>query len=216
MDFKQKTDDTEKPFGDREHIQSPEELTAYIRLVRPGTLILVLALALVFVALIIWGCTGTLPVTKSVNGVMTTIEKRMNNSFAHYHRDYFEAEKSFPKEKLERYDAYFFLNAYEYSGEDLLGKEIIVSCPGKAPIKGTITLVEPEPYDRDEIRAEFDAEWIVNTCVESDYSWVVAGTLDSDTYDKSWSLVDITVVTENVRPISFLFRQEEYPWQEKK
>ena len=187
-------------------VRSPEELDAYIRVVRPGTLILVIALALILLALVIWGYAGTLPVTKSVSGVMTTIEKRMDNSYEYYHRDYFEDEKALPAEELQRYDAYFFLNAFEFSGEELMGKEVVVTRPGKPAVKGTVTLVEKEPYDRDEIRAEFDAEWIVNTCVESDYSWVVAATLEDDNYDDRWSLVNVTIVTENVRPISFLLR----------
>lgn len=192
--------------GNQDRVRSPEELDAYIRIVKPGTLLLVIALVLVLVALIVWGNIGTLPVTKNVSGVMTTIEKRMDNSYEYYHRDYFQAERELPPEELQRYDAYFFLDAYEYSGEELMGKEIIVSRPGKQSVKGTVTLVEKEPYDRDEIRAEFDAEWIVNTCVESEYSWVVAGTLDNNTYDDNWSLVDVTIITDNIHPISFLLR----------
>lgn len=190
----------------RNRVRSPEELDAYIRVVRPGTLILVIAMALILLALIVWGCTGTLPVTKSVSGGMTTIEKRMEYSYAYYGWDYFAAEKDMPTEELQRYDAYFFLNAYEFSGDDLLGKEIIVSRPGKNAVRGVVTLVEPVPYTREEILVEFDSQWVVDNCVESDYSWVVAGRLDSDEYDESWSLVDVTIVTENVHPISFLLR----------
>lgn len=190
----------------RNRVRSPEELDAYIRVVRPGTLILVIALALVLVALIVWGYTGTLPVTKNVSGGMTTIEKRMEYSYAYYGWDYFAEEKDMPTEELQRYDAYFFLNAYEFSGDDLLGKEIIVSRPGKNAVRGVVTLVEPVPYTREEILVEFDSQWVVDNCVESDYSWVVAGRLDSDEYDESWSLVDVTIVTENVHPISFLLR----------
>lgn len=190
----------------QDRVRSPEELDAYIRVVRPGTVLLVAALALVMIALVVWGFYGTLPITKNVSGVMTNIETRMENSQAYYDRDYFEAEKALPVEELQRYDAYFFLNAYEFSGEDLMGREIIVSRPGKTPVRGTVTLVEKEPYDRDEIRAEFDAEWIVNTCVEADYSWVVAGQLEDAEYDDSWYLVDVTLVTDTVHPISFLFR----------
>ena len=190
----------------QDRVRSPEELDAYIRVVKPGTLLLVIAMVLVLAALIIWGNIGTLPVTKNVSGVMTNIENRMDNSYEYYHRDYFQAEHELPPEELQRYDAYFFLDAYEFSGEELMGKEIIVSRPGKPAVKGIVTLVEKEPYDRDEIRAEFDAEWIVNTCVESEYSWVVAGTLDNNTYDDNWSLVDVTIITDNLHPISFLLR----------
>jgi hypothetical protein len=74
-------------------------------------------------------------------------------------------------------------------------------------VRGTVFYAEKEPYDREEIRAEFDAEWVVNTCVESDYSWVVAGEIDSDEYtDDWWSLVNVTIITDYVHPISFLLR----------
>ena len=206
METKQKTGGVFS-LESRDRVRSPEELDAYIRVVRPGTLILVIALALVLVALAVWGCTGTLPVTKNVNGVITSIEKRRENSYAYYGRDYFETADEYPDEVVKRNDVYFFLNAFEFSGEDLLGKEIIVSRPGHEPVRGTVFYAEKEPYDREEIRAEFDAEWIVNTCVENDYSWVVAGELNSDEYtDEWWSLVNVTIITDKVHPISFLLR----------
>ena len=191
--------------GDR--VRSPEELDAYIRVIKPGTLIIVIALALVLIALTVWGYTGTLPVTKSVNGVITSIEQRRKNSLAHYGRDYFETADKYPDELVKRNDVYFFLNAFEFSGEDLVSKDIIVNRPGHEPVRGTVFYAEKEPYDREEIRAEFIAEWIVNTCVESDYSWVVAGEIDSDEYtDDWWSLVNVTIITGYVHPISFLLR----------
>lgn len=192
---------------DQEGVHSPEELDAYIRVIKPGTLIIVTALVLVLIALAVWGCTGTLPVTKNVNGVINSIEQRRENSYAYYGHDYFETADEYPDELVKRKDVYFFLNAFEFSGEELVGKELIVSRPGHEPVRGTVFYAEKEPYDREEIRAEFDAEWIVNTCVESDYSWVVAGEIDSDEYtDDWWSLVNVTIITDNVHPISFLLR----------
>ena len=38
-------------------------------------------------------------------------------------------------------------------------------------------------------------------------AWVVAGELNSDEYtDEWWSLVNVTIITDNVHPISFLLR----------
>ena len=64
--------------GDR--VRSLDELDAYIRVVRPGTMILVGALALVLAALIVWSLTGTIPYTTTVNGYITTYY-RMNYFF---------------------------------------------------------------------------------------------------------------------------------------
>lgn len=82
--------------GDRDRVRSPEELDAYIRVIRPGALILVIAMTVVVAALIIWGCTGTMPVTKNANGVMTTIQNRMDNSDKYYGRNYFETVRTVP------------------------------------------------------------------------------------------------------------------------
>ena len=191
---------------DRDRVRSPEELDAYIRVINPGMRVLVLALTLVLVALIVWGYTGTLPVTVSASGVMASIESRMHNSNAFYNRDSFGLEKGLTEEELQSNNAYFFLNAYEFSGDDLMGKEVIVSRPGKNTVHGTVVSVEPVPYSREEILAEFVSQWVVENCVQSDYSWVVAARLDSDEYDDSLALVDVTIVTENVHPISFLMR----------
>lgn len=42
------------------------------------------------------GCTGTMPVTKNANGVMTTIQNRMDNSDKYYGRNYFETVRTVP------------------------------------------------------------------------------------------------------------------------
>lgn len=205
MDTRQKTGGIFTA-GDRDRVRSPEELDAYIRIVKPGTLILVIALTLVLAALIIWGFTGTLPVTKSVSGMMTSIENRRENALTYYGRDIFGSEPDMTDEERQRCDAYFFLNAYEFSGDDLMGSEIIVSRPGKKAVRGVVASVEPVPYNREEILGEFGSRWVVENCVEADYSWVAAGQLDSDEYNESWALVDVTIVTDNVHPISFLLR----------
>ena len=205
MDTKQKTDGI-FTLGDRERVRSPEELDAYIRIVKPGTLILVIALALVLAALIIWGFTGTLPVTKSVSGMISSIEDRRESARTYYGRDVLAEKKNIPAEEQQRCDAYFFLNAYEFSGDDLLGRQIIVSRPGKKAVRGVVTSVEPVPYSREEILGEFRSQWVVDNCVEADYSWVAAGRLESDEYNESWALVDVTIVTDNVHPISLLLR----------
>lgn len=192
--------------GDLDRVRSPEELDAYIRIVKPGTLILVIALTLVLAALILWGFTGTLPVTESVSGIMTTMENRRENALTYYGRDTFAAEQNMPDEERQRCDAYCFLNAYEFSGDDLIGREIIVSRPGKKAVRGVVASVEPVPYSREEILGEFGSHWVVDNCVEADYSWVAAGQLDSDEYNESWALVDVTIVTDNIHPISFLLR----------
>ncbi|MBQ6398927.1 MAG: hypothetical protein IJI21_02285 [Clostridia bacterium] len=187
-------------------MRSPEELDTYIRIVSPGTLILVTALALVLAALMIWGCTGTLPVTKRASGVMISIENRRENARAYDGRIIFAEKQNLPAEELRRCDACFFLNAHEFSGDELTGRDVIISRPGKNAVRGVVASVEPVPYTREEILSEFGSRWVVDSCVESDYSWVVTARLDGNEYDQSRTLVDVTIVTDNVRPISFLLR----------
>ena len=189
-------------------VRSPEELDNYIRVQKPGTLILVLALALVVVALIVWGFIGTLPVTKNVTGVLDYTQNRLISGM-NYYKEVYNADiieiPDLPEEELYRLDAYFFVNTYEFSRDDLLGKEVIISRPGKSAIHTVVADVIQMPYDRKEVLAEF-GEWIANTCPESDYSWVGICRIDSADYAEVFTLVDVTIVTDNIHPISFLFR----------
>lgn len=191
----------------RDRVRSPEELDAYIRVVRPGTLVLVIALVLIVGSLIVWGFTGTLPVTKTFDGVTFSIQMRRDNSLYYYGRDYYEGVlDDVPEEVLQRYDMYFFLNGYEYTYEDIIGKDVLVSRPGKPTVHGTIAMVSAGPYHRNEILAEFDSAWIVNEMVPSDYAWMAVAQLDSDEYNERLISADVTVVMENVHPIDLLLR----------
>jgi hypothetical protein len=53
----------------RERIVSPEALDAYVRVTKPGVLLIIAALFVIVAALLIWGFTGTLPQTLTANGV---------------------------------------------------------------------------------------------------------------------------------------------------
>lgn len=52
-----------------ERISSPEQLTDYIRVSRPGIWIVLIAAVVLLVSLLIWGVYGALPDAVSVNGV---------------------------------------------------------------------------------------------------------------------------------------------------
>ena len=52
-----------------ERISSPEQLTDYIKVTRPGVWIILVAIIILLVSLLIWGVYGTLPDMVSLNGV---------------------------------------------------------------------------------------------------------------------------------------------------
>lgn len=197
-----------------ERVRSPEELDAYIRVVRPGTLILVISLVLVLAALIVWGFTGTIPYTKTVDGVVFTELDRYWN-FLNFETDT-EGYNTFmdqiskldeeERNKIYEKKVFVFLDAFEYDREELMGREIIIRYPGVDPMSSTITAIESVPYTREEITNEFGGEWVTANCVDSDFSWVVACQLSGNSYEDSGSLVSATVLTEDIRPIVYLFR----------
>ena len=51
-------------FESEDRVESPERVNEYIRVVSPGTWVMVSGLFLVLVAFIVWGFTGTIPQTE--------------------------------------------------------------------------------------------------------------------------------------------------------
>jgi hypothetical protein len=54
----------------QDRVISPEALDAYVRVAKPGAGLMIAALFVFTAALLIWGFTGTLPKTLTVNGVL--------------------------------------------------------------------------------------------------------------------------------------------------
>ena len=66
--------------------------------------------------------------------------------------------------------------------------------------------VDAAPVTKEEIVKEFGSNWIAANCADSEFSWVVHGRIEQTDFLELGMVVDVTIVTDNVRPISFLLR----------
>ena len=203
--------DTASRKDDRKRVRSPEELDTYIRVVHPGIILLIGAFTLIVVALVIWGLTGSLPVTISAKGVYYSEYARMatqavEEGTLEEFKDITETLSEEDRASLGESYVYCFLNAYQYNRQDLMDKNVTVAYPGMKPVQGKIVAVGTIPYTRDMITREFGTSFIADTCASSDYSWVVE--IESDeTFDIDMrSLMDVTVEIGQVKPMSMLFQ----------
>ena len=210
METNKATDAAEKK-DKRDRVRSPEELDAYIRVVRPGTVLLIGAFALIVIALTVWGVTGTLPVTVSGKGVFYSEYYRLAAQATEESRlaDFEESTAGLSEEEraaLERPYVYCFLNAYQYDRASLIDKKVTVVYPGKQPAQGKVVAVSAVPYTKDMITKEFGTSFIADACASSDYSWLLEVETDAPLENDMRSLMDVTVEIDQVRPISMLFQ----------
>ncbi len=210
METKKATDTAGKK-DKRSRVRSPEELDAYIRVVRPGTALLIGAFTLIVVALVVWGVTGSLPVTVGAKGVLGTDYARMaaRAEAEDMMDNLLESTANLTDEELEvlgKQYVYCFLDAYQYNRADLEGKKASVAYPGKQPVQGKIAWVESLPVTKETITKEFRTSFIADTCATSDYSWVVAVETDEAFDSEIYSLMDVTIEIGQVKPISMLFQ----------
>lgn len=210
MEAKKATDTAEKK-DERSRVRSPEELDAYIRVVHPGTVLLIGAFTLIVVALIVWGVTGKLPVNVSCKGVLNS-EYNRQAAFAAEEGNLQEFEQSIAelseedRSEYEHPHVYCFLNAYQYNRTDLMDKKVSVAYPGKQPVQGKVVSVFAVPYTKDMITKEFGTSFIADACASSDYSWLLELETDQLLGNAMLSLMDVTVEIGQVQPISMLFQ----------
>lgn len=196
---------------DRNRVRSPEELDAYIRVVRPGTIFLIGAFTLVVVALVVWGLTGSLPITINAKGVYYSEYARAATQAVEEGRleEFKETTESLSEEDRASFGesyVYCFLNAYQYNRQDLVDKKAAVAYPGMKPVQGNVIGVGTIPYTKDMIAKEFGTSFIADTCATSDYSWVVEIQTDELFDIDMRSLMDVTVEIGQVKPMSMLFQ----------
>ena len=210
MESEKATDAADKK-DNRKRVRSPEELDAYIRLVRPGTMLLIGAFTLIVVALIVWGVTGKLPVTVSGKGVLYSEYYRLASEaiVAGKEEEFRETTALLSDEdrsSLEQPYVYCFLDAYQYNRDELEDKKVAITYPGKQPVQGRVVGVTADPYTKDMITREFNTSFIADTCASSDYSWVLQVETSEPIDSYRGALMDTTIEIGQVQPISMLFR----------
>ena len=185
-------------------LSSPEKLNGYIRVVTPGTWILIAALALVMAALIFWGIAGKIPVCLSVKGVGVSedIEQAL---LSRQEGDFSEAD---------------LVNAIicPINTEDVVSASILDKKQARvvfrdgATAEGTTRLFDSVPHSLQEVEnflSDYLLEysgWFFSQIEDYDYSYVVIVEIDKPVDLYYWKdVADVSIVTQEIHPISFLF-----------
>ncbi len=182
---------------------SRDGLDDYIKVSSPGLLVIIGALSLVLVATIVWGFTGTIPVTLTVTGCVVDTEalseQQVQNGDAA--GDAYAIPDGVWIARL--------VDSSKYSAEQIVkfGGDVTIAMPDRTTFKEKIEYVTPYPLNRDEVRQYLrNSDWVVDQCVNSNYSWGIAVHVYDDISDHMFTTPQVTMITDEVPPISFLAR----------
>lgn len=162
-----------------DRVESPEKINEYIRVSGPGTHIMVAALLIVVVALIVWGLTGTLPVTETVDGVVDSSNDNHITCFA---------------------------DASRFSPVGLVGKQVSIHLSDNTSVLGTVEYVSDTPMSGEQAEAMIDNDWLADNLVDFQYSYLMSIEPESDLSAYGYQLVSASIITQEVRPYRFLMR----------
>lgn len=165
--------------GGAQRAESPEKLNDYIRITSAGSIFVIIALAVFAVTYIIWGFYGTLPVTETVTGV---VDGSNNNNIT------------------------CFMDASRFSGRQLQGKDAVIRLSDNVTVTGVVDQVRTTPVSKEEASAWIENDWLTSNLVTSSYSILITIQHSEDLSDYSYELAQVSIVTEEVKPISFLTR----------
>lgn len=182
---------------------SRDNLDEYIRISSSGLLIIVGALSLVLIATVVWGFTGTIPVTLTVTGCVVDTEALSEQQ--DQNGDAADSAYEIP----DGVCIVCLVDSSKYSAEQIMkfGSDVTIAMPDGTSFKGEIEDVTPRPLNRDEVRPFLrNSDWIVEQCVNSNYSWGIAIRVDDDISDHMFTTPQVTMITDEVPPISFLAR----------
>ena len=179
-------------------------LDEYIRVCSPGLLIIIGALSLVLVATVVWGFTGTLPVTLTVTGCVVDSEINPETQ-----TEKINTTANTDDKVDDRTWIVCFIDSSKYSAEQIaeFNPNVTIAMPDRTTFKGTIVGVTPHPLSRDEGRQFLKgSEWVAEQCVSSNYSWGVVIRVQDDISDHLFTTPEVTIITDEVPPIRFLMR----------
>ena len=108
--------------------ESSERLNEYIRIGKPGIILLIISLVLVLGAILIWGFTGKLYVTIPLSGIVDI---------------------------QDAFDVRCFADADRMEGEDLEGRDVMVKMPDRTTSKGIIISSSESPKSQEELSELF-------------------------------------------------------------
>ena len=164
-------------FENEDRVESPERLNEYIRVANPGTWVMVSALLLVLAAFIAWGLIGTIPRSVTLKGVV---------------------------DKSTGYSLDVVVDASQFTGESLVGKEATYYLPSGAAGKGKIVRTTDTPLSREEMAGVLESDFLASSLVYSDYSYILLLEPEEDLTEHGLEIGQVTIIVDEVRPVSFL------------
>ncbi len=157
----------------------PEKIDDYVRVSSPWTFLIVIALILVLAALILWGFTGSLPVTETVKG---------------------HVDGQFDDQVI------CFMDASRFSPDQLTDMQASLHMADRSVVDGTVDEVIDTPVSAEEAAEIVRNDWLASNMIDDnhDYYYVVFIEPEENLSKYRNQLVDASVITEEVRPIRFL------------
>jgi hypothetical protein len=157
-----------------ERIASPEQLDDYIRVIKPGILIVAAAILALAVSVCVWGFTGTISNTLNVAGYMDT----KGNVTCYVPPD--------------------------MAGGDLLGNVATVNLPDGRKLDSTVESISPVPYSEQEIRGQTQSDWMVDAMLTGNYSYAVTLKPIDAADNASDVLISATLIISEIKPIQLI------------
>ncbi len=159
-----------------------EELNAWIRVIRPRFLLLGVALLLVALAVMVWGFTGTLPVTETLGAYVVP-----------------DAETG--------QEILCFIDASRFSAASLAWNEARITMGDGSIYHGTVQFHSENPKTATDYQTEYDIPgWMISRLMTSDYLYAIGIQPEEPIERYESQLATVSVVVRDVRPISFLMR----------
>ena len=161
--------------------ESSERLNEYIRIGKPGIIILIISLALVLGAVLFWGFTGKLHETITVSGIVDITAQG---------------------------DVRCFVDADSMNGKDLEGRQVTIRMPDRSTSKGTVLSSTDSPMTQEELAEMYNyTRWEMNHLMgEGTYFYVIEIDAQKDLKQYQEDLVEVSVIMNEISPISFLIR----------
>lgn len=180
---------------------SQEDLDEYIRVSRPSVLVVILSLLLILAAVLVWGFIGVIPVNETVTGLV--IETDVYNQ---YHPDGPPLADGLDDEKIL---VFCFIDASRFNGRAVadFGEDAIMKMPDQRIFRGKIEAHAIVPISMEEAYTVlFENEWLTGQCVKQNYNWWLIIRPEEDMTNYAQMLAEVTILTEEVAPISFLMK----------
>ena len=139
---------------------------------------MIVALFLVFAAVIYWGFTGKLHETESFRGIVDVTEDG---------------------------DICVFVNADIFDGQQMVEKSVAVKMGDHSTFDGSVVSSSASPFTEDELEDAYGySYWEMKNLITGVYSYIIEIDTEKDLSNYQGQLVEVSVIMNEVSPISFL------------